>query len=488
MDVSNGNLVVNRTAATPNIGVSGTVTELDVGATNLQQGTGTVDTTVTATGSWDLEIENTGLSRGTGVVAESASGSALASGAVASDGSVEIEGLPPVSNEDIDLHVGASELQVFKESQPNERVDNATLRVRLFSTGNVIEREVTNGEVDLTGVPTDERIAITVANTEGSNATGLVYRRVTIPSVTQQAEVYLLNATDADTAPVNFRIDDRTGGEFPPGETRLLVEKPIRKDFDLDGSNETRFQVIAGDIVGNSRSLPTVLERDERYRLRVVNSDGDVRQLGTFTVRGASTPTLEIGQISLSTDDSDAGYVADLQPLSRDVDGDTVEEQLVRVVYKDPTENTRNLNYRVINENNQSTELSNTVVGPLGQHTNTVVVADQSGQGTTYKLNWTAERETENGTFAPISGERFAGGLPPINDRLPIDERWLELVGYVSIVALAGLVVIIDPAVASLVATGWGSLLTLLGILAIPAPALGLAGAVSVTAIVGRVR
>jgi hypothetical protein len=103
-------------------------------------------------------------------------------------------------------------------------------------------------------------------------------------------------------------------------------------------------------------------------------------------------------------------------------------------------------------------------------------------------LNWSAERETENGTFAPISGERFSGGLPPISDRLPIDERWLELVGYVSIVALAGLVVIIDSAIASLVATGWGSLLTLLGILAIPAPALGLAGAVSVTAIVGRVR
>jgi hypothetical protein len=71
---------------------------------------------------------------------------------------------------------------------------------------------------------------------------------------------------------------------------------------------------------------------------------------------------------------------------------------------------------------------------------------------------------------------------------LPIDSRWLELIGFVSIVAVAGLIVIIDPAVASIATTGWASLLTLLGVVAIPAPALGLAGAVSVTAIVGRVR
>jgi hypothetical protein len=488
MDVSTGSLIVNRTASTPNVGVAGTVTELDVNNANLTQGDETVDLTATATGQWQIRIENTGLTRGTGIVAEDASGSALAAGSVSGDGSVVIEGLAPVTNADIDIHVGASELQVFKESAPSQRVDDATLRVRLFSTGEVVEREVTNGEVDLTGVPTDERIAITVSNTEDSNATGLVYRRVTIPSVTQQAEVYLLNASEATVAPVNFRVDDRTGGEFPPGQTRFLVEKPIRKDFDLDGTNETRFQVVSGDFLGNSRAFPAILEENERYRLRVVNTDGDVRQLGTFTVRGPANPTIEIGQIELSTGEGDAGYAADLQTISRDVDGDGTDEQLLRVVFNDPTETTRRLNYEVRNEDTGTTEFSETVAGPLGQHTNSQVVANQSGQGETYKLNWSAERETENGTFAPIAGERFAGGLPPIAERLPIDSRWLELIGYVSIVSVAGLIVIIDPAVASVATTGWASLLTLLGVIAIPAPALGLAGAVAVTAVVGRVR
>jgi hypothetical protein len=489
MDVSGGELTINRSASTSNIGVSGTVTALNVSDPNLQQDTGTVDIQATATGSWSLTIEDTGLTAGTGVVAENpATGSALSSGVVSQSGDVEIEGLSAVSNAGIDLHVGASDLFVFRESQPSQRVDNATLRVRLFSTGEVIEREVQNGQVDLTGVPSDERIAVTVRNTDDSNATGLVYRRVTIASVTQQAEIYLLNASESQAAQVNFQVDDRTGGEFPPGQTRFLIEKPIRKDFDGDGSNETRFQVVTGDILGNSRSFPAVLEEQERYRLRVVNADGDVRQLGSFTVRGPSSPTIEIGKISLSTDDADRGYAADLQKTAEDVDGDATDEQLVRVAFSDPTETSRNLDYEVTNEETGQTVIDNTVAGPLGQHSNTVVVANQTGNGTAYELNWTADRETENGTFTQIRGERFAGGLPPIAERLPIDKRWLELVSYVSIVAIAGLVVIIDSAVASVVTTGWASLLTLLGFIGIPAPALGLAGAISVTAIVGRVK
>jgi hypothetical protein len=489
MDVTGGQLTVNRTATSPNIGVSGTVTALNVSATDLQQNSGTIDIDATATGTWNLEIENTGLAAGTGVVAEvPATGSALASGSVEPDGDVQIEGLPAVADAQIDLHVGASELKVFRESEPSQPVDNATLRIRLFSNGNVIEREVQNGEVDLTGVPTDSRVTITALNTDDSNATGLVYRRITIPSVTQQAEIYLLNASRSTPASVDFRVDDRTGGEFPPGGTRFLIEKPIRKDFDNDGQNETRFQVVSGDSLGNSREFPAILERNERYRLRVINADGDVRQLGSYTVRGPANPTIEIGRISLATEDETRGYAADVQKQSEDVDGDGTDEQLVQVQFQDVNDQTRNLDYEVVNTDTNKTEVSETISGPLGTHSNTVVVDNQTDQGDSYRLDWSAERETENGTFEQIEAERYAGGLPPIADRLPIDNRWLELISFVSIIAIAGLIVIIDSAVAAAVTTGWASLLSLLGFVAIPAPALGLAGVVSLTAIVGRVR
>jgi hypothetical protein len=68
-----------------------------------------------------------------------------------------------------------------------------------------------------------------------------------------------------------------------------------------------------------------------------------------------------------------------------------------------------------------------------------------------------------------------------------LDPRWAELIGYVSIVAVAGLIVITEPALGGLAATGWASLLTIIGIVTIPAPALGLGGALSVLALLGRV-
>jgi len=104
----------------------------------------------------------------------------------------------------------------------------------------------------------------------------------------------------------------------------------------------------------------------------------------------------------------------------------------------------------------------------------------------TYRLNWTADRQLDNGSQIQVGGERFAGDIPAIGNRLPVDPRWLELIGFVSIVAIAGLVVIVDSAVAAFVTTGWASLITVLGIVSIPIPALGLAGALSVIAVVGR--
>jgi hypothetical protein len=498
VDVTSGPLIVNRTKGTPNVGVTGSVTGFDVRNSNLSAANTSIDLNASAQGGWQIRVQKTGLAAGKGVVAEDSSGSPLGAGSVEPDGSVKIENLPPVTNANINLQVGASELLVFKESSPSERVDNATLRVRFFSTGQVVERTVTNGEVDLTGVPPDERIAITVKNTAGSNQTGLVYRRITIPSITEQEEIYLLNASETDAAPVNFNIDDRSG-EFPPGETRFIIQKSIRKDYDNDGSNETRFQRISGDILGNSRNFPAILEKDQRYRLRAVNNDGDTRELGAYTVRGPSNPTIQIGRIELSTEDSEAGYAVDFRLIREDFNGDGTEDLVGKVIFRDSKDRMRNLVYEVANEDRTQsgskpagTTVSgsgNIVTGPLGTHTFSFIIPPGNNDpDDTYRLNWSAERPAANGTVKQISGNRFAGGIPEIAGRLPVDPRWLELIGFVSIVAVAGLIVIIDPAVASIATTGWASLLTLLGVVAIPAPALGLAGAVSVTAIVGRVR
>jgi len=64
----------------------------------------------------------------------------------------------------------------------------------------------------------------------------------------------------------------------------------------------------------------------------------------------------------------------------------------------------------------------------------------------------------------------------------------LELIGLVSIVAVAGLLVIVSPPTAALVTPGYAGLLTITGIVPIPLPAVVLAGVVGVLATVGTRR
>jgi len=66
-----------------------------------------------------------------------------------------------------------------------------------------------------------------------------------------------------------------------------------------------------------------------------------------------------------------------------------------------------------------------------------------------------------------------------------IDPGLLELAGLVSIVAVVGLLVIVNSSLAALVGTGYAGLLTLVGVVSIPMPAVVLAGLVSVLATIG---
>lgn len=484
MDVQTGSIEVVR-PQNPGVEARGTIRSLTVRDINFSKTDESADINASATSDFQLTISDTGLAQGTGLVMVNAdTGEPLDAVAVDSNGVARFDELEAIPDTEINIRRGASELKVFKETAPNELVSNVTLRVRIFGTEQVVERTTTNGRVDLTGLPSDRRLIVTVA--EGQDFS---FRRIPIPSIEQQQEVYLANSTADPIARVDFQIDDQTAGEFPPGETRFTVRKPIRKDFNNDGTNTTKFQVIAGDRIGNAKEFSTLLKIDERYRLQVSNNDGDLRELGAFTVSGPAAPVIEIGQIALDSD-TEKGYAASLERIERDANNDGTDEEFVRVVYEDPDERTLQLRYevlRVADDGTESVLLSNTVDGPLGSHTFSEQVA-QNATGSSYRLDWEADREQQDGSVAVESSQQFAGDIPEIGGRLPLDPRWLQLFSLVSIVAVAGLVVIFDTAVAGLVTTGWASVVTLLGFVAIPLPALALAGGISVVAIVGRSR
>lgn len=481
VNAGSGRIGVDRADAR-RVGARGTVDNLAMRSWDLSEDGQQVDIVATASGDWQLTLNDTGFDPGDGVVVENVdTGEALDSAAVNEQGDVVFDQLEAVTNARLNVETGPSELYVYNEQSPTQLVDGATLRVRVFGADKVFEREVTNGRMDLTGIPSDERLTITVDEQEH-----FAYRRITIPSATEQAEVYLLNTTDNPSATgIRFQIEDKTAGEFPPGDTRFLVDKPITKDFDGDGTNETRYQVVSGDTIGSSREFPVTLARDNRYRLRVENEDGDSRLLGSYVVRGRDNPVITIGRVSVGSGEG-FGYASDLRVFHNDTDGDGFEEEFVRVVYRDEDSRTEQLRYTVTDDSG-STILDETIGGPIGTHTQTIQVAENETSDT-YELDWEASRQTDNGTTETIGGERFAGSLPEIAEQLPIDQRWLSLIGYVSIVAVAGLIVISNRALAALITTGWASLITVLGIVTIPIPALGLAGVVSIFAVIGRQR
>jgi hypothetical protein len=479
---SSGRVFVDR-AGSRQIGATGSVSELRVTDTDLSQGTDNVDLYATASGDWSLIVNSTGFSQGTGVVAENAdTGEALDAAPVDSNGNVVLDQLTTTTATEINLRQGPSELRVYEESNPSQLVDGTTLRVRIFGETEVFEREVTNGRMDLTGIPSDERLTITVQDDADYS-----YRRISIPSTAQQEEVYLINETaNPDVATVEFDIVDQTGGEFSTEQTQLLIDKAITKDFDGDGTEETQYQTVSGDTIGSSGSYTATLQNEERYRLRVINNDGNSRTLGSYAVQGDANPTLNIGEVDINSD-NDLGYAVDVRTLLEDSNQDGTVEQFVQVRYEDRGQQTQELRYVLTNESSNTTITDEAISGPLGTHSATYQLA-QNETASTYKLDWETTRVSENGSTVQHTGVQYAGDIPGIGGQLPIDDKWLSLIGFVSIVAVSGLIVIYDGSLAGLAATGWASLLTVLGIVAIPAPALGLAGAVSVIALVGRSR
>ena len=381
----------------------------------------------------------------------------------------------PAGQRSVRLEATPAELEVRNEARPNEFIDNATLRARLFpSDGDtVIEREVTDGTVSLDGVPTDEELIVTVRE-ENADFT---YRRILLDSVVETSEIYLL-PTDEPSAEVRFQLQDETG-RFDNEDTRLFVEKPITRDVDGDGTNETRYQTISGDRVGADGEFPTILIDSTRYRLRVENSQGEQRVLGSYTVQGARVSQLPIGTVEF-TESVDEG--AALQANLREAADGASYDYEVRFTYLDPTGETSEIDVSVTDSDGtqlrpETTEEINTTAA----YVDTYPITDDS---------FSPEQDTATVEVAATRGfetERFTeavGNVPdvPIG---PLNPQLAELIGLGSVLAVAGLLVIKSPALAALITPGYGGLLALVGIINVPMTAVVLAGVDGVLAVIG---
>jgi len=380
----------------------------------------------------------------------------------------------PAGQRSVRLEAAPSELQVRNELRPDELIDgNASLRARLFADGEVLaERQVTDGTVSLEGVPLDEEIIITVRE-ENADFT---YRRILIESAIQTSSVYLL-PTSEPSAEIRFQLQDETG-RFDSEDTRLFVEKPITRDYDGDGTNETRYQVISGDRIGADGEFPTILVDSERYRLRVENQQGEQRVLGSYTVQGARVSPLPIGQVEFSAD-TDEG--AALQTNLREAPDTASHEYEIRLVYLDPEGTTDEIQVSITNSSGGAIRPTTTEqINGTEAYVETYPITEQfDPEQDTATVTVEATQGFETQTF-----EQVLGDVPDV-PLGPIPPQLASLAGFVSILAVLGLLVIVNPALASLVTPGYAGLLVLIGIVDIPMPAVVLAGLVGVLAAVG---
>ena len=473
VDVS-GSLTVERTDLNKDFNVeSGDASLLQV--RDYQLDDGTEDLAYSSNNG--LTVTLSGLPSVNVAVVEAGTGDPIDEAAAGSNGQATIN-LPSGTNA-IRLETAPGDLEVRNEANPNELIDgNVTLRARLFSgDGTVVEREVTDGTVSLDGVPLDEELIVTVKEENAD----FVYRRILLDSAIENSEIYLLPTNDP-SAEIEFQLRDETG-RFQTENTKLFVEKPITRDYDGDGTNETRYQPISGDRIGGDGSFPTILQSSERYRLRVENDAGEQRVLGSYTVTGAERTVLPIGEVTFREDvDEGAALQASLEEAA---DGASYDHE-VRLVYIDPEQQTESIDVEIIDSDGTNIRPASTEnLTGVDRYVETYPITDSSFDPTqnTATVSVEALRGGQIETF-----DRKLGDVPDVFTNVPLSTQAIEVISLGSIVAVTGLLVLISAPLAALVGTGYAGLLSLVGLAPIPMPAVVLAGVVGVVATVGSRR
>jgi len=359
---------------------------------------------------------------------------------------------------------GPDQIEVRNESNPDELIDqNAKLDATFFIGQDeqmVIRRNVTNGTVDFSGIPTGEPVLVSVRDSE----TNFTSRRILIEDLTTTSRIYLLPASEP-SAEVVFDVEDQTG-EFGAGSV-LTVEKPVTR------GGSTSYEKISADRIGPDGILSTFVVPEARYRITIENTQGDKRVLGSYQVTGATRVTLPIGDVVLRGDGESGGIV---QSSYREAPDSAPHPYEIKTNYVDRSNSTSELQLEIVLEDGTVLRPNTTETGPFGEYSETTPVdAGWDPTNQTAEVRVAAQRDGETENFV-----RPVGDTTDVFDDDRLSNDVLELVGWVSLMSIIGLLVIVNPAVAAIVGVGFASLLTIVGIIEIPAAAIALAGSVAV--------
>lgn len=427
-----------------------------------------IEATYSAGSQPTIDLLNTTVSEGRGVVANSSNGMVVDAASADANGNVRFNELPSGSSA-LNFELGAADLKIFNKSAPSTLVKEP-IRVRFFKQNGNLAKEVTvsDGTVDLSNLDLSDSYTITFRDTDSTVPN---YRELSISlnQLTEQTQVYM-QPVQEPVAYVTFKLDDLTG-DFPGSTTDLKVEEPIRKDFDGDNNLETKYQDVAGGNFGQNNQITLELEDQEQFRLRVINRDTNAsRNMGTYQTNGNDTVTLKIEDVSIKAD-GDAGYA---------IAGELINnsgQRYLTIEFEDPENKTDELSYVARFRKNDSSFAGDTISGPLGT-TRVLVNITGHPKNLSYYVDYNVVRNGSTNT-----GQLYYGQAGEVD--LPLDPRWTGILGLALVVASGGLGVIIDDSAGALLMTVVAALLTAIGVISIPSAAIGMAGGISVLAIIG---
>lgn len=299
------------------------------------------------------------------------------------------------------------ELKIRNESSPDSLISNsgeATVTFYEKDGDKVFERQASDGTIDMTGLPVEE-FTISV------EVDGYRTRQAIIEDITEQQNVYLLPES-ADAVDVRFRISD-PAGRFVPEDTTIFVERPITRD------GETVYRTVAADQFG-ANGYGVQLERDQRYRLRVVSGEGRERIFG-FTSQVDESVELEISELEFDFESED-----NYQWTSELVNNDTINFD-----FRDPTGETDSIELTITNRISNEVVYQSQLDG--ANVSDTHILNSQPGPRDAYIVEWTGTRDG-----AEISGSTVIGQSEiPIS--LPgLSDRHQSIIGSFMIVLIAG--------------------------------------------------
>lgn len=308
-------------------------------------------------------------------------------------------------------------------------------QVEFIGSGDSVAiRTSSSGTIDMKGLPADERFVVSVD--AGANYST---RAAIIPSVLEQQTVYLLPRDGSvDTVEPRITLNDPTG-RFNERRSEITLLRP------LNISGETQYKAVAGDRVGIN-GFDTVLERGQRYRVKVRDTSGETTRIGEFTPTVSENVQLTIDQINYETGQDLSGVNTSI----RYVDGGDGETDEITVAL----DNIDSASVSIETEDGSTTLLDESYDSDFS----TSVTVPEANESDVWVVDWEADVDGKTVSERQIVS---SSQLQPGTD--DIDSEWRGIFSMLGLIVLGGLFTRANAAVGALVIATLGGMLWMAG-------------------------